>query len=377
VSRVFVAVCAAAFALAAPPAADAIVGGRPATRDYPGMVAMQLRGEFQCGANLLRADWILTAAHCVQEVPPADLTFVLGKRALSDPGGETIGANQVIVHEEYEGSGYDVALVHLARASIQPLATLVSPAQRPLWAPDRRATVIGWGSTVFLGPGSDELREVDVPIVSDSSCRVSYPLSFDPETMVCAGELFGGRDSCSGDSGGPLLVPETGDRMLIAGVVSFGTGCGVPTQYGVYARVGDTTLNGWINSKLPPLAAPAPTPPLPAPPGSSSTSGTATPVTLSFSRALGSARRAARTRRVRLRVGSSGPVFSLRASLSRVSRGKRVILARGTAARLTGRTTLRLKVMSRLRSGTVQLKLTARDAQGRPVKKSGSARLSR
>ena len=43
------------------------------------------------------------------------------------------------------------------------------------------------------------------------------------DDMLCAGGE--GKDSCQGDSGGPLTIKES-DQHSLAGVVSFGYGCG-------------------------------------------------------------------------------------------------------------------------------------------------------
>jgi secreted trypsin-like serine protease len=64
------------------------------------------------------------------------------------------------------------------------------------------ATVTGWGAPSEGGSGSDRLRDVDVPIVSDASCQSSCGSSASSE--VCAGYPQGGKDSCQGDSGGSL-----------------------------------------------------------------------------------------------------------------------------------------------------------------------------
>ena len=85
---------------------------------------------------------------------------------------------------------------------------------------------------------SNVLMQLSVPIASRATCRRVYAQTTSPfdESMICAGNGQGGRDVCSGDSGGPLMCQANG-VYLLEGAVSFGVRCARPAFYGVYANV--------------------------------------------------------------------------------------------------------------------------------------------
>ena len=65
--------------------------------------------------------------------------------------------------------------------------------------------------------------------------------------MVCAALTEGGKDSCPGDAGGPLVQFDEDDRAWLLGVVSWGYRCawkGVPEIYTKVASFAD-----WLRSK--------------------------------------------------------------------------------------------------------------------------------
>jgi secreted trypsin-like serine protease len=54
-------------------------------------------------------------------------------------------------------------------------------------------------------------------------------------------------DTCQGDSGGPLMHFEPNERQwVLAGVTSYGRGCGLPSYAGVYTRA--SVYDGWLRS---------------------------------------------------------------------------------------------------------------------------------
>jgi len=222
-----------------------IVGGNPATqgdRTYQAYLG-------GCGGTVIADTWILTAAHCVGNGYPSSVR--VGVHDKSTNQGETISVSQIIAHPSYSGNSYDVALLKLAspvnssyvRAKLPTADVLQAVAQ-----PGDMLTVSGWGALSEGGSGPDVLHEVDVPVVSTSTCNSSaaYGGQID-DTMICAGYSQGGKDSCQGDSGGPIVAAYQGEIYSI-GTVSWGQGCARPNKYGVYART--SHFIDWINGHV-------------------------------------------------------------------------------------------------------------------------------
>ena len=87
-----------------------------------------------------------------------------------------------------------------------------------------------------------------VRIIPGGACKRNdwYGDVFYPRLMRCAGYRRGGKDTCGGDSGGPLSCLSFKDgRWKLAGVTSWGGSvCGAAKRPGVFVRI--PRLLNWI-----------------------------------------------------------------------------------------------------------------------------------
>ncbi|KAJ6655504.1 hypothetical protein lerEdw1_005082 [Lerista edwardsae] len=84
------------------------------------------------------------------------------------------------------------------------------------------------------------VTQIEIPLTDHTTCKEAYARlqRVITEDMICAGEKQGGKDACSGDSGGPMVTlnNQTSQWQLV-GTVSWGDGCGLNDRYGVYSNV--------------------------------------------------------------------------------------------------------------------------------------------
>jgi hypothetical protein len=265
-----------------------IVGGSPPPGPVPYQVALVAHvkaiphdGQF-CGGSILDSTHVITAAHCVfdtfrrgEALGPGDVDVVAGKSDLStDAGGQRVGVVGAVFMPGFDplrGSN-DAAVV-----TVDPPLTLdgttkkkivpVTHTQESYLDPPNTALVSGWGATT---DGSQEtsptLLSATVNFVDSPTCQNDYAQDGDAltnidATMVCASAP--GKDSCHGDSGGPLAVddPNAVGNVLLAGIVSWGNGCADPSYPGVYTRLSNLAVEDFVASPpagWPPSEAAAP-----------------------------------------------------------------------------------------------------------------------
>ena len=82
------------------------------------------------------------------------------------------------------------------------------------------------------------LQYVSLSIIPWQQCALVYPGL--GRGQMCAGMRSGGKDSCWGDSGGPLWFKGEGrEGRVLVGVVSTGRGCARPRYPGIYTNVAE------------------------------------------------------------------------------------------------------------------------------------------
>ncbi|GMS83606.1 hypothetical protein PENTCL1PPCAC_5781 [Pristionchus entomophagus] len=217
-----------------------VVGGvETEPHSWPWTVQLLYKGGHTCGGALIDQSFVVTAGHCVFSQRPDHYTVLTGGHR--SKSGQLHKVLNISVHPLFNvlwPGIFDVAFVKISpKVEFGDRAQAIAlPSLPPI--DNQMCVVAGWGHLDEDGTRSNILREVQVPIVPAHICNDwhHYRFQIHTPTMVCAGYSHGGRDSCAGDSGGPLMC-ERGGKWELQGVVSWGEGCGRPGFPGVYARI--------------------------------------------------------------------------------------------------------------------------------------------
>lgn len=134
------------------------------------------RTEFthNCGGSIIKNNCVLTAAHCVVDYKPEDLSILAGTNKLRGGGGKRFFINTIRVHPNYkELVTSDIAVMKINGTfefgqKIAPIkySTKVIDAEQ-------NCTLTGWGYTnpFRVGFPPNDLQRAFLPTISNEQCK--------------------------------------------------------------------------------------------------------------------------------------------------------------------------------------------------------------
>jgi hypothetical protein len=235
-----------------------VVGGRRANKDeFPDCVCIGSRSddgdEYCCTGTLIGKNVVVTAGHCLPCTGDSSVIYI-GTNTKS-PGITYTG--KAIRHPNYGQGGLhnDLTVIILDSDVME-----VQPRRIAATDEINRATfvrVVGFGnSDVSSTSGFGIKRIADVPVASTSCSGASDAgtLGCDAKLELVAGMVGLSRDSCNGDSGGPIYVlvgddPTKPESWAVAGATSRATRTAITAcgDGGIYERL-DQFLDSFVKT---------------------------------------------------------------------------------------------------------------------------------
>ncbi|KAG9281645.1 elastase-1-like [Astyanax mexicanus] len=242
----------------APKPQTKIVGGQVTSANaWPWQASLRAQSSMcynhVCGGVLIKAQWVLTTATCLQANPI--VMVVLGEHDMTaaESGKEQFyGVSATYIHPSWNRdltAGNDIGLIRLTSpATLNSYIQLAPlPSLNQILSRGTTCYATGWGTTQTGGLLSAQLRQAYLPSVDYATCSSStWWGSVAKSNMICAGGT-GAASICTADGGGPLNC-LVGGRYVVHGLSSFvsSLGCNVVYKPSVFTRV--SAYLTWVQS---------------------------------------------------------------------------------------------------------------------------------
>ncbi|XP_075726317.1 anionic trypsin-2-like [Rhipicephalus microplus] len=217
------------------------------------MNATNHSANIMCGGSIISPSFILTAAHCLNRKGRYPLSATIYYNATRRREGPRRKAALFIIHPWYDRLANDIGLIKLQwPVSFDKFVHAVCLPTKYYKLVHRPSLVAGWGRTVEDGRSSNDLLYITSVVLPYELCKATFNKSsllkkLSNVTVICTLSKF--KDSCKGDSGGPLTTwRQKNDLSVQIGIVSFGIGCARPDKPGIYTRV--ATFVPWIRHQI-------------------------------------------------------------------------------------------------------------------------------
>jgi trypsin len=163
-----------------------------------------------CSGTVISANYILTAAHCVENRKPGSIRALTGSIGTYYYYYSNVGyfnIKKIVLHPNYNRENSynnDIAILQLSRPLdlITIAGAICLPADTTqTYANNFYMTIAGWGESTRDYDLELRLRRAQVSGMTNSACQTRYPFENVTENHLCALNDYD-QDFCDKDEGG-------------------------------------------------------------------------------------------------------------------------------------------------------------------------------